>query len=761
MTHDVTVLVVGSGGREHAIASKIAQSQHCKRLLVAPGNAGTPGERHNVAVTDVQAMVALCAQQHVDLVIIGPEAALDAGLTDALLAINVKVFGPTQHLSVLESSKVFSRQLAQQLNLPSPHFAHFSQGNADAAIAWCATFDRPVVVKQSGLAGGKGVVVPETIVETHVAIREAIAVGDIVLEERLVGTEVSLIALCDGITSVALPLAQDHKRVGEGDTGANTGGMGAYAPAPVNTTAAALHAEFIAPVINHFAKIGTPYMGALFAGIMLTADGPRLLEFNCRFGDPEAQVLLALIENDFVELMLACATSSLASSLMANPLRIKDASALGVVIAADGYPHKIRTGDAISDIPQSTPIATVYHGATELVDNKLVSKGGRVLTCVGIGPTLEDARTHAYAAASRITLRGSHMRRDIAWRAPGATIHSYASTGVNIDEGTRAVSLIKTSVEKTASDLVLRGVGAFGGALDVSFLKKFDHPVLVGSTDGVGTKVELAARTGRIRGTGHDIVNHCVNDVLVQRAYPLFFLDYLASSHIDAEMVAEVVGGMADACAAAGCVLLGGETAEMPGVYAPGAFDIAGTLVGVAERDQLLPLQNIQDGDVLIGVLSNGPHTNGYSYLRKLFAWIPLESQPAPLDKPLVEALLMSHRNYLPVLKGALDTELVKALVHITGGGLPDNMPRVLPDGVGAKFNLGSWPMPPLFQLVQQLSALDTDELYRTLNMGIGMVLVVDPSDVSAVQSAIDEPTFIIGCLVHHTSNQHSRVSLS
>ena len=160
MTHDVTVLVVGSGGREHAIASKVAQSQHCKRLLVAPGNAGTPGERHNVAVTDVQGMVALCKQQHVDLVIIGPEAALDAGLTDALHAIDVKVFGPTQQLSVLESSKIFSRQLAEQLNLSSPHFAHFPKGNADAAIAWCATFDRPVVVKQSGLAGGKGVVVP-------------------------------------------------------------------------------------------------------------------------------------------------------------------------------------------------------------------------------------------------------------------------------------------------------------------------------------------------------------------------------------------------------------------------------------------------------------------------------------------------------------------------------------------------------------------------------------------------------------------------
>jgi phosphoribosylaminoimidazole synthetase len=356
----------------------------------------------------------------------------------------------------------------------------------------------------------------------------------------------------------------------------------------------------------------------------------------------------------------------------------------------------------------------------------------------------------------RISFDGMQLRRDIAWRAPGATIKSYASTGVNIDEGTRAVDLIKTSVAKTSTAQVLRGVGAFGGALDVSFLKEFDHPVLVGSTDGVGTKVELAARTGRIRGTGHDIVNHCINDVLVQRAYPLFFLDYLASSKIDAEMVAEVVGGMADACAAADCVLLGGETAEMPGVYAPGAFDIAGTLVGVAERDQLLPLNTIAAGDVLIGVASNGPHTNGYSYLRKLFAWIPMESQPVPLDRPLVDALLEPHRNYLPVLRQALDGERVKALVHITGGGLPDNMPRVLPPGVGANIALGSWPMPPLFQLVQQLSSLETDELYRTLNMGIGMVIITDPAHADQVRALIDEETWIIGNL----TSDHQSVRL-
>jgi phosphoribosylamine--glycine ligase/phosphoribosylaminoimidazole synthetase len=752
MTNALNILVVGSGAREHALASKISESPRCANLHVTPGNAGTPGTRHTVSATDINGVIALCNTNRISLVVVGPEAPLAAGIVDALLAAGIAAFGPTQALARLESDKSYARAIAQTLNMPSPLFASFTQGNEAEALAWWKNFGADIVVKQSGLAGGKGVVVPTSAEETTLAIREAIAVGDIVLEERLTGTECSLIAVSDGKTSVAFPLAQDHKRIGEGDTGLNTGGMGAYAPAPVQLSAAELHSMFITPVINHFAAAGTPFTGTLFAGIMLTANGPRLLEYNCRFGDPEAQVLLSLLESDLVDLLLACTTGSLKPS----HLSIREGSALGVVLASSNYPNTPRTGDVITNLPSTNPLCSVFHGGTETQNGNLVTAGGRVLTCVGVGATLEEARTHAYVTASRISFDGVQMRRDIAWRAPGATIKSYASTGVDIDEGTRAVDLIKASVAKTATSQVLRGVGAFGGALDVSFLKEFDHPVLVGSTDGVGTKVELAARTGRIRGTGHDIVNHCVNDVLVQRAYPLFFLDYLASSHLNADNVAEVVGGMADACAAAGCVLLGGETAEMPGVYVEGAFDIAGTLVGVAEREQLLPLPTIAAGDVLIGVASNGPHTNGYSYLRKLFAWIPMESQPVPLDRPLVEALLEPHRNYLPVLKGALDTELVKALVHITGGGLPENMPRVLPQGIGANINLGSWPMPPLFQLVSELSTLDIDELYRTLNMGVGMVVIVAPEHVNAVQDSINEKTWIIGEL----TSDHNKVLL-
>ena len=353
---------------------------------------------------------------------------------------------------------------------------------------------------------------------------------------------------------------------------------------------------------------------------------------------------------------------------------------------------------------------------------------------------------------ANIHFDGMQVRRDIGWRALGAGLASYAAAGVDIDEGSRAVSEMKAAVEATHDNGVLKGVGSFGGVFSAKAIVELDDPVLVASTDGVGTKVELAARLGMVRGVGMDIVNHCIDDVLVQSAKPLFFLDYIAASVLDADMVAEVVRGMADACRAAGCALLGGETAEMPGVYQPGAFDIAGTLVGVAERSELLPRPDVTAGDVLIGVTSSGPHTNGYSLLRKIFDWIPMDVVPDGFDRPLGETLLEPHRSYLDVLRPALDSGHVKALAHITGGGLPENLPRVLPDDVDAQIELGSWPIPPLFALARELTPLmSTDELYRTLNMGIGMVIVCGPADVDAVRTSIDEPTFVIGHLAPGT----------
>lgn len=711
---------------------------------MTPGNGGTPGERFDTPANDVTGIVALCIREQVDLVVVGPEIALAAGVVDELALVGVRCFGPTREAAQLELSKSYARQVSARLNIPGPRFASFTTGDTNGALAWWRELGADVVIKQSGIAGGKGVVVPESPEDTATAIAAALALGDTVIEERLHGPECSLIAFSDGHTSVPLPLAQDHKRIGEGDTGANTGGMGAYAPAIVGYSADELNAQFIQPVIEHFASLDLPYVGMLYAGLMVTNNGPRLLEFNCRFGDPEAQVLLPLLDTDLLEIIIACTESRLQS----NHVKTRPIHALGIVVSSAKYPEASDHGTPITYLGDSTESAPVFHGGTDVANGHLVTNGGRIVTCVGIGATLAEARTIAYQGAGAVTFSGAYFRRDIGWRSKGASLKSYATTGVDIGEGTRAVTLMKTSIERTASAQVLRGVGSFGGALDVSFLKEFDEPVLVASTDGVGTKVELAARTGRVRGTGIDIVHHCINDVLVQRATPLFFLDYFASSHVDADRVAAVVDGMSQACAAAGCVLLGGETAEMPGVYVEGAFDIAGTLVGVAERRQLLPRADIAVDDVLIGVASNGPHTNGYSLLRKIFEWIPLDAMPHPLGRSLADTLLEPHRNYLPVLAKALDTERVKALVHITGGGLPDNLPRVLPEGVGAEVVLGSWPMPPLFQLVRQLTTMDDNEMYRTLNMGIGMVIIVHPNDAAEVRNTIDEPTWLIGRLV-------------
>jgi phosphoribosylamine--glycine ligase/phosphoribosylaminoimidazole synthetase len=718
----IRVLVVGGGGREQAIAWACRRHDHPVELAADLGDA---------------------SPATVDLVIVGPEAALSAGIADECARRGIACFGPTAELARLESSKGYTRELAETLGIPGPAYRRFD--SAEPAIEWFRAFDRPVVVKLDGLAAGKGVIVPADAGETVAAIRATAEMGPFVVEERLAGPECSLLALCDGRVGRPLPIAQDHKRIGEGDTGPNTGGMGAYAPAPVPYDADELVATFVQPVLDHLAGVGTPYVGVLYAGLMLTADGPRLIEFNCRFGDPEAQAVLPLVESDLAELLLACTRGDVATS----SLRIRAGAACTVVAAAGGYPAAPIPGAEIHGLAPTEDTSTIVFPAG-MADDRVT--GGRVLAVTGLGDDLSAARAAAYERMARIHFDGMQVRRDIGWRAPGAVLTSYAAAGVDIDEGIRAVQKMTGAIERTLGPDVLRGVGSFGGVFSAKAITAMDDPVLVASTDGVGTKVELAARAGMVRGVGADIVNHCIDDVLVQSARPLFFLDYIAASELDADLVAEVVTGMAEACEAAGCALLGGETAEMPGVYAPGAFDIAGTLIGVAERSRLLPRDDVAAGDVLIGVASSGPHTNGYSFLRKLFQWLPLECVPAGLDRPLGEALLEPHRSYLRVLGPAIDGGLVKALAHITGGGLPENLPRVLPDGIDAHVRLGSWPVPPLFRLVGELATgVDTHELHRMLNMGIGMVVVCDPAVVDDVQASIPEQTWIIGELMSGT----------
>lgn len=327
---------------------------------------------------------------------------------------------------------------------------------------------------------------------------------------------------------------------------------------------------------------------------------------------------------------------------------------------------------------------------------------------------------------------------------------AYAAAGVNIEAGNETVALMKAAVQSTYTPEVLAGIGSFGGLFDASKLKAMRAPVLVASTDSVGTKVTLAAMFDHYESIGHDIVNHCINDILVHGARPLFFLDYVASSRLEPRHVASVVKGMAEACKTAGCALLGGETAEMPGVYADGAFDVAGTIVGVVERDKMLPrLNEVKAHDVLIGLASSGPHTNGYSLIRKVFTEeltaAASNSELKIQNSKLIDALLVPHRSYLDIVTRAQAVAPIQALAHITGGGFIENIPRVLPPGLRAEIDYDAWPMPPLFEMIQDAGSISDDEMRRVFNCGIGMVLIVDPAHADAIQCVIDEPSWVIG----------------
>lgn len=417
------ILVVGSGGREHALVWKLLQSPRVERVLAAPGNGGTAAlgaraENVSVGAEDVPGLVALARQQRVDLVVVGPEVALALGLVDRLREHGIAAFGPTQAAAQIEASKVFAKAFMERHGIPTARYAAFT--SFDAALAHLRSVDYPVVIKASGLAAGKGVLIPADLAEAEAALRTVMverafgAAGDaLVIEERLSGPEVSLLAFSDGRSVSVMPAAQDHKRVFDGDRGPNTGGMGAFAPSPL--AGAALVAEatrtVLQPAIDGLRAEGTPFLGVLYAGLMLTAGGPRVLEFNCRFGDPETQAILLLLQSDLLDVIEA----SLAGRLAASPPAWRAGAAATVVLASGGYPGHYERGHAISGLEaaQAMDDVVVFHAGTARRDGEVVTNGGRVLNVSAVGATLPAALQRAYAAVERIHFAGMQYRRDI------------------------------------------------------------------------------------------------------------------------------------------------------------------------------------------------------------------------------------------------------------------------------------------------------------------------------------------------------------
>jgi len=407
---------LGSGGREDALAWRLRQSPSCERLVAAPGNPGIARWAECVAVDpcDPSAVVELAGASAANLVVVGPEAPLVAGVADALRAAGIAVFGPSAAAAQLEGSKGFTKDLCRANAIPTADYVR-----ADRAADGLAALDRfaiPVVIKADGLAAGKGVTVATTRGEAEAAIRAA-GDGPLVIEEFLEGEEASLFALVDGETAVALASAQDHKRVGEGDTGPNTGGMGAYAPAPVLTSELERRAmdEIVRPTAEALARAGTPFSGVLYAGLMLTAEGPKLIEYNVRFGDPECEAIMPLIEGDFAELLQAVATGRLGEI---DPPRLAAKHSMTVVVAARGYPGTSASGGLIREIEAAEQVegVAVFHAGTAVGEQGLVAKGGRVLAVTAVAETFANARARAYRAVDQIDFADGFHRRDIGWR---------------------------------------------------------------------------------------------------------------------------------------------------------------------------------------------------------------------------------------------------------------------------------------------------------------------------------------------------------
>jgi len=412
----MNILLLGSGGREDALAWRLRQSPSCDRLIAAPGNPGIGRWAECVATDpcDAAAIVALAEAKSIDLVVIGPEAPLVAGIGDALRTARFAVFGPNAAAAHLEGSKGFTKDLCRANGIPTADYARV--GRAHDGLAELDRFGLPVVIKADGLAAGKGVTVAMTRAEAEDAIRDA-GNTPLVIEEFLAGEEASLFALVDGETAVVLASAQDHKRVGEGDTGPNTGGMGAYAPAPVLTPDLEARAmdEIIRPTATAMAKAGMPFNGVLYAGLMLTAQGPKLIEYNVRFGDPECEAIMPLIDGDFAELLLAVANGNLGDI---EPPRLAAKHTMTVIVAARGYPGTPASGGAIRAIEAAEQVegVTVFHAGTALTDGELIAKGGRVLAVTAVAETFANARARAYRAVDQIDFADGFHRRDIGWR---------------------------------------------------------------------------------------------------------------------------------------------------------------------------------------------------------------------------------------------------------------------------------------------------------------------------------------------------------
>uniref|UniRef100_A0A8C0R7V8 ATP-grasp domain-containing protein n=1 Tax=Canis lupus dingo TaxID=286419 RepID=A0A8C0R7V8_CANLU len=701
------VLVIGSGGREHTLAWKLAQSRSCQTCVGCPRKC-----RHSISISDHTALAQFCKDEKIEFVVVGPEAPLAAGIAGNLTSAGVRCFGPTAEAAQLESSKRFAKEFMDRHGIPTARWKAFTKPEEACSFIMSADFPA-LVVKASGLAAGKGVIVAKSTEEACKAVQEIMQIS---------GLFCFLCSVCASLMEGLWPPCLQHKTISD-----------CWKEIMVSKDLfLKIKNTILQRTVDGMQQEGMPYTGVLYAGIMLTKEGPKVLEFNCRFGDPECQVILPLLKSDLYEVIQSTLDGLLCTSL---PVWLDNRAAITVVMASKGYPGDYTKGVEITGFPEAQALGLeVFHAGTALKDGKVVTNGGRVLTVTAIQENLLLALEEAKKGLSAIKFEGAFYRKDIGYRAiaffqqqpRGLT---YKESGVDIAAGNMLVQKIKPLAKATSRPGCDVDLGGFAGLFDLK-AAGFRDPLLACGTDGVGTKLKIAQQCDKHDTIGQDLVAMCVNDILAQGAEPLFFLDYFSCGKLDLDTTEAVVTGIARACRKAGCALLGGETAEMPDMYPPGEYDLAGFAVGAMERDQKLPhLERITEGDVVIGIASSGLHSNGFSLVRKIVAKSSLQySSPAPDgcgDQTLGDLLLTPTRIYSHSLLPVLRSGHVKAFAHITGGGLLENIPRVLPQKFGVDLDAQSWRIPRIFSWLQQEGHLSEEEMARTFNCGVGAALVV------------------------------------
>ena len=649
-------------------------------------------------------------------------------------------------------------------SIPTAEFGNFS--DYESARRYLDSVSHNVVIKADGLAGGKGVIIPSTKEEAHQALKEMMvdlqfgkAGNEVVIEEYLEGDELSILTFSDGYTIRSLPPAQDHKRIFDGDQGPNTGGMGCYAPTRIapKEVREEIDRTIIQPSIDSMRKDGFPFVGILFTGLMMTKKGPKVLEYNVRGGDPETQTLLPLLsaDTDLAQIMVACAEHWLDGV----SINIEPNYSTTVIGVAGGYPNSYAKGKPITLDP--TPEGTlIFHAGTTLSGNELQTSGGRVIAATATASTLEEAVKKSYEGISTIHFEDMFYRKDIAHRAFRQTANTsltYAAAGVSIEAGNELVNRIKTAVKSTKRPGTDAVIGGFGGLFSLAAANSQYHPnspTLIGAIDGVGTKLKIAHAVGIHDTVGVDLVAMNVNDLVVQGAEPLFFLDCYSCGHLDVPTATAFVTGVANGCVQAGCALIGGETAEMPGLFVDNTYDAVGAAVGAINTTgeharAILPYtDSMRSGDVLLALASSGPHSNGYSLVRKIVERDGLSyADPAPFSVPglpadvsLGRALLTPTRIYVKPILNALASHpgAIKGLAHITGGGLVENIPRMLPATLTADIDVRAWKQPSVFNWLQRAGNVPAAEMARAFNCGVGMIIAVDPSAEAAVRETFE-----------------------